>query len=68
MPAPSLYTVRSEEAILWLGVLLDAVFDPTSQTVNLARSAEIANQRAKDNGLQGALNLRPRDGKSQLLA
>ncbi|GHB15532.1 hypothetical protein [Modicisalibacter luteus] len=66
--ATGLYTVRPDEAILWLGILLDAVFDPTSKTINLARSAEIANQRARDNSLHRALALRPSDGKSQLLA
>lgn len=57
-----------EEASLWLGVLLDAAFDPTSRTLDLARSAEIANQEAQANGLRDALRLTARDGKTQLLA
>ncbi|GHB15743.1 hypothetical protein [Modicisalibacter luteus] len=60
--------IRPEEATLWLGVLLDAAFDPTSKTLNLARSAEIANQAAQKQGMAGALRLTARDGQSQLLA
>lgn len=56
------------ETSIWLGVLLDAAFDPTSKTLNLARSAEIANQVARDQGLVNALHLTARDGQSQLLA
>lgn len=55
------------EAQLWLGVLLDAAFDPTSKTLDLARSAEIANQRAQEVGRRDALRLTARDGKTQLL-
>ncbi|TDX22937.1 hypothetical protein DFO67_1267 [Modicisalibacter xianhensis] len=60
--------IRPGEATLWLGVLLDAAFDPTSKTLNLARSAEIASQAAQDQGMTGALRLTARDGQSQLLA
>lgn len=55
------------EAQLWLGVLLDAAFDPTSRTLDLARSAEIANQQAQTSGHRDALRLTARDGKTQLL-
>jgi hypothetical protein len=60
--------IRSQEAKIWLGVLLDAAFDPTSKTLNLARSAEIANQAAHSQGLTNTLCLTARDGQSQLLA
>lgn len=60
--------IRPEEATLWQGVLLDAAFDPTSKTLNLARSAEIANQAAQSQGMTGALRLTARDGQSQLLS
>lgn len=56
------------EAQLWLGVLLDAAFDPTSRTLDLARSAEIANRQAQGSGQRNALRLTARDGKTQLLA
>lgn len=56
------------EAQLWLGVLLDAAFDPTSKTLDLARSAEIANQQAQESGQLDALRLAARDGKTQLLS
>jgi len=56
------------EARLWLGVLLDAAFDPTSRTLDLARSAEIANHQTQANGPRDALRLTARDGKTQLLA
>lgn len=56
------------EAQLWLGVLLDAAFDPTSRTLNLARSAEIANSTADRLEREGALRLSAQDGKTQLLA
>lgn len=56
------------EAQLWLGVLLDAAFDPTSKTLNLAHSAEIANRQAQARGKRDALYLTARDGKTQLLA
>lgn len=59
--------IRSDEVSIWLGVLLDAAFDPTSKTLNLARSAEIHNARVRDQGL--ALDkLTARDGLTQLLA
>ena len=58
--------IRSDEVGIWLGVLLDAAFDPTSATLNLARSAEIHNAKAREQGL--ALTPQTaRDGKSQLL-
>lgn len=56
------------EAQLWLGVLLDAAFDPTSKTLDLARSAEIANQHAQAQGSRDTLRLTARDGKKQLLS
>lgn len=60
--------IRPDEALLWLGVLLDAAFDPTSITLNLARSAEAANKAAYEQGMKEALRLTARDGQSQLLA
>jgi hypothetical protein len=60
--------IHPDEATLWLGVLLDSAFDPTSKTINLARSAEVANQAARDQGIADALHLTARDGQSQLLA
>lgn len=59
--------IRPDEASLWLGVLLDAAFDPTSRTLNLARSAELANKASRDQGMTEALRLTARDGRSQLL-
>src|SRR5690554_2338294 len=60
--------IQPAEAGLWLGVLLDAAFDPTSKALNLARSAEIANRAAAEQGMTDALRLTARDGQSQLLA
>lgn len=59
--------IRTDEVTIWLGVLLDAAFDPTSTALNLARSAEQANARAKAQGV-GLPRLTARDGLSQLLA
>lgn len=61
-------TIQSAEARVWLGVLLDAAFDPTAKhPLNLARSAEDANQRALANGSLRALRFTARDGQTQLL-
>lgn len=60
--------IRSEDAEIWLGVLLDSAFDPTSRTLNLSRSAEILNDCSRQHGMTNALKLTARDGKSQLLA
>lgn len=57
-----------DEAQLWLGVLLDAAFDPTSKTLDLTHSAEIANRQAQESGQRDAMRLTARDGKTQLLA
>ena len=59
--------MRPDEALIWLGVLLDAAFDPTSSTLNLARSAEQLNASARDQGLD-LMKQTARDGQSQLLA
>lgn len=59
--------IQSDEVRIWLGVLLDAAFDPTTQALNLARSAEIINARAKANGLD-VRKQTARDGLTQLLA
>lgn len=59
--------IRPDEVSVWLGVLLDAAFDPTGQTLNLARSAEIINARARAQGLD-LMKQWARDGLSQLLA
>ncbi|MEQ5770046.1 hypothetical protein NFH98_20965 [Halomonas sp. H33-56] len=59
--------IRPDEVTIWLGVLLDAAFDPTSATLNLARSAEAFNSQARGQGL----DFQPqtaRDGLCQLLA
>jgi hypothetical protein len=61
-------SIHPAEADLWLGVLLDAAFDPTSRVLNLARSAEIANQKTRSQGMVDALRLTARDGKCQLLS
>lgn len=61
-------SIAPDEARIWLGVLLDAAFDPTTHQLNLARSAEIANQRTRESGMRDALHLTARDGKTQLLA
>lgn len=61
-------SIAPDEARIWLGVLLDAAFDPTARhQLNLARSAEIANQRAQESGHRDALRLTARDGRTQLL-
>ncbi len=59
--------IRPNEVGVWLGVLLDAAFDPTAQALNLARSAEAINARASAQGLN-LTKQRARDGLSQLLA
>ncbi|MCG7602133.1 hypothetical protein MHM84_20565 [Halomonas sp. McH1-25] len=60
--------IQPAEVSLWLGILLDAAFDPTTRTLNLARSAELANKAAQAHGMTNALILSARDGRSQLLA
>lgn len=60
--------VQPSEAKIWLGVLLDAAFDPTTQTLNLARSAEKSNRKAQEQGMPNALKQTASDGQSQLLA
>lgn len=57
--------VVPSEAQLWLGVLLDAVFDPTSQVVNLAAQAEAMNRAAPPRSPGG---WSARMGRSELLA
>lgn len=51
-----------EEASLWLGVLLDAAFDPTSTTLDLKRSADVLNHTGPGHSWQA------RHGQSDLLA
>ncbi|MDN3554357.1 hypothetical protein QWY74_12985 [Halomonas almeriensis] len=51
-----------EEASLWLGVLLDAAFDPTSTALDLQRSADVLNHQGPGNGWQA------HHGQSNLLA
>lgn len=60
--------IKPSEAGIWLGIMLDAAFDPTSKTLNLARSAEVLNEHARQHGMQDALKLTVRDGQSQLLS
>jgi hypothetical protein len=52
------------EAAVWLGVLLDAVFDPTSNVVNLAAQAEAMNRAAPSSAPGGWT---ARMGRSELL-
>lgn len=51
-----------EEASLWLGVLLDAAFDPTSTALDLKRSADVLNHTGPGN------NWQTRHGQAELLA
>ncbi|KGE77228.1 hypothetical protein FP66_11260 [Halomonas salina] len=51
-----------EEASLWLGVLLDAAFDPTSTALDLKRSADVLNHTGPGHGWQA------RHGQAELLA
>lgn len=51
-----------EEASLWLGVLLDAAFDPTSAALDLARSAGVLNHTGSGSGWQAC------HGQAELLA
>lgn len=53
--------IQPSESSLWLGVLLDAVFNPTSQVMNLASRAEALNR-----GSKGGWSARI--GRSELLA
>lgn len=61
-------TIRGDEVSLWLGVLLGAAFDPTSHTLNLARSAELLNAQAKAGGVTDHVRVSARDGLGQLLS
>lgn len=54
--------IAPEEASLWLGVLLDAAFDPTSTALNLKRSADVLNHTGPGHSWQA------RHGKADLLA
>lgn len=66
---PRKRSIAPDEARIWLGVLLDAAFDPTARhQLNLGRSAEILNQCAQEQGHTSALKLRGRDGSAQLLS
>lgn len=63
-------SIVPEEADIWLGVLLDAVFDPTTRhQLDLARSADLANQVLLEKGghREALRRLTARDGKTQLL-
>ncbi len=54
------------ESSVWLGVLLDATFDPTSQVLNLAAQAEAMNREAPPSTPNGGWSARM--GRSELLA
>ena len=54
--------IAPEEASLWLGVLLDAAFNPTSTALNLKRSADVLNHTGTGHGWQ------PCHGQADLLA
>ena len=54
--------IAPEEASLWLGVLLDAAFDPTSTALDLKRSADVLNLTGPGRGWQA------RHGQAELLA
>lgn len=54
------------ESKIWLGVLLDATFDPTSQVLNLAAQAEAMNREAPPSTPVGGWSARI--GRSELLA
>ena len=63
-------SIAPDESHIWLGVLLDAVFDPTARhQLDLARSADIANQviQEKSGHREALRRLTGRDGKTQLL-
>lgn len=68
MPRGRVRAIYAEEADLWLGILLGASFDPTSHTLNLARSAELINQRKADAALKDYIKVTARDGRQELLA
>lgn len=57
--------INAGESAIWLGVLLDAAFDPTSQALNLAARAETLNREAPPSMPQGGWS--PRIGRSELL-
>lgn len=57
--------IRFDEVDVWLGVLLDAAFDPATQGLRLDQSAAALNAKADTPGLR---KLSGRDGLSQLLA
>ncbi|TDU18088.1 hypothetical protein C8E00_11416 [Chromohalobacter marismortui] len=54
--------IVQKEAPLWLGVLLDAAFDPTSTALDLKRSADVLNHTGPGHGWQ------VRHGQADLLA
>lgn len=54
--------IAPEEASLWLGVLLDAAFDPTSTALDLQRSADMLNHTGSGHSWQA------RHGQADLLA
>lgn len=58
--------IAAGESSLWLGVLLDAAFDPTSQVLNLAAQAEAMNRIAPPSTPNGGWSARI--GRSELLA
>lgn len=64
---PTKWKIRPDETAIWLGVLLDAAFDPTSKVLNLARSAEIHNAQVREQGLD-LMRLTARDGRCELLS
>lgn len=55
------------EDSIWLGVLLDAAFDATSQKLDLWTAAEAHNRKTAELGMVDATKLDPREGRSQLL-
>jgi len=63
---PSKRRIDAGEAALWLGILLDATFDPTSQTLNLAARAEAMNRDAPPRSAGGGWSARL--GRAELLA
>ncbi|WP_163650668.1 hypothetical protein [Modicisalibacter sp. 'Wilcox'] len=57
--------IPTGECQIWLGVLLDAVFDPTSKVVNLSQRAEQMNKEA---GVTPNKGWSAQGGKSELLS
>ena len=54
--------IAPEDASLWLGILLDAAFDPTSTALDLKRSADKLNHTKSGHSWQA------RHGQADLLA